>query len=175
MARVEADKLRDETARLRDEVAGLRDEARTLAKALRETQAREKRASRAAGHRARPDHPHRRRPRRRAAPAAGPAGRGRADRRRGPGGVAKEARQVDDARLWLLLETIGQAAIGLRRELALEPTTILPGDFVADEAAATGRAVPTGGERGRWRPTTRSAWTGCSRCRRRTWSSTATT
>jgi hypothetical protein len=31
---------------------------------------------------------------------------------------AKEARAVDDARLWLLLETIGQAAVGLRRELA---------------------------------------------------------
>jgi predicted RNA-binding protein with PIN domain len=49
--------------------------------------------------------------------------------------TAKEARQVDDARLWLLLETIGQAAQGLRRELALEPTTLLPADVVADEAA----------------------------------------
>ena len=34
---------------------------------------------------------------------------------------AKDARAVDDARLWLLLETIGQAAVGLRRELALGP------------------------------------------------------
>jgi predicted RNA-binding protein with PIN domain len=42
---------------------------------------------------------------------------------------------VDDARLWLLLETIGQAASGLRRELALEPADRLPADFVADAAA----------------------------------------
>ena len=49
--------------------------------------------------------------------------------------AAKEARAVDDARLWLLLETIGQAAVGLRRELALEPATKLPADFVADTAA----------------------------------------
>src|SRR6266511_876083 len=48
---------------------------------------------------------------------------------------AKEARQVDDARLWLLLETIGQAAVGLRRELALEPSSLLPADLVAAETA----------------------------------------
>jgi predicted RNA-binding protein with PIN domain len=50
--------------------------------------------------------------------------------------TAKEARQVDDARLWLLLETIGQAAQGLRRELALEPTSVLPADVVAAGSAA---------------------------------------
>jgi predicted RNA-binding protein with PIN domain len=49
--------------------------------------------------------------------------------------TAKGARAVDDARLWLLLETIGRAAVGLRRELALEPTDQLPADFVADTHA----------------------------------------
>jgi predicted RNA-binding protein with PIN domain len=48
---------------------------------------------------------------------------------------AKDARAADDARLWLLLETIGQAASGLRRELALGPTDKLPADFVADTSA----------------------------------------
>src|SRR6185312_6220361 len=48
---------------------------------------------------------------------------------------AKEARANDDARLWLLLETIGQAAVGLRRELALDPTDRVPADFVAETAA----------------------------------------
>src|SRR6266545_3507226 len=81
VARVEADKLRDELARLR---AGLA-EAEATAGANRQS--------------------------------------------------AKEARQVDDARLWLLLETIGQAAVGLRRELALEPSSLLPADLVAAETA----------------------------------------
>jgi predicted RNA-binding protein with PIN domain len=49
--------------------------------------------------------------------------------------TAKDARAVDDARLWLLLETIGRAAVGLRRELALEPTDQSPADFVADNHA----------------------------------------
>src|SRR5690606_36914939 len=46
-----------------------------------------------------------------------------------------ELRAVDDARLWLLLETIGQAAVGLRRELALDPADRLPADFVAAQHA----------------------------------------
>jgi predicted RNA-binding protein with PIN domain len=37
--------------------------------------------------------------------------------------------------MWLLLETIGQAAVGLKRELALEPASKLPADFVADTSA----------------------------------------
>ncbi|MGW5673442.1 NYN domain-containing protein, partial [Micromonospora sp. NPDC003776] len=56
---------------------------------------------------------------------------------------AKEARSVDDAKLWLLLETIGQAAVGLRRELALDPVDRMPADFVADafaDQAATTQA-----------------------------------
>jgi predicted RNA-binding protein with PIN domain len=47
---------------------------------------------------------------------------------------ARDTRSADDARLWLLVETIGQAAQGLRRELALGPPTELPGDRVASDA-----------------------------------------
>ena len=134
MARVEAEKLRDELARLRDETAGLREEVRTLGKGLREAQARERKANemlatekgRAARHAA--DHDAElRRLRAKLAEAETAAGAQRQS--------AKDARAVDDARLWLLLETIGQAAVGLRRELALEPADRLPADFVADASA----------------------------------------
>lgn len=137
VARVEADKLRGEAARLRDEVGTLREEARQTARTLRETQARERRATELlATERGRltrnaADHDAElRRLRARLAEAESVVGATRA--------TAKETRQVDDARLWLLLETIGQAALGLRRELALEPASILPGDVVADEYAGRG-------------------------------------
>jgi predicted RNA-binding protein with PIN domain len=134
VARVEADKLRDELARVREELGQLREEARTTAKALRESQTAHKRAAdllatekgRAA--RAATDHEAElRRLRARLAEAEAAAATGKQ--------AAKEARAVDDARLWLLLETIGQAASGLRRELALGPTDKLPADFVADTSA----------------------------------------
>jgi predicted RNA-binding protein with PIN domain len=134
VARVEAEKLRDELARLREEAAGLREENRALSRSFREVQAREKRAAellsteRGRLNRANADHEAEvRRLRGRLADAEAAAGANRQ--------TAKEARQVDDARLWLLLETIGQAAVGLRRELALEPTSVLPADLVAAEAA----------------------------------------
>jgi predicted RNA-binding protein with PIN domain len=134
VARVEADKLRDELARLREEAAGLRDENRTLSRSVRELQGKEKRASELLAiekgrlNRAVADHDAElRRLRARLAEAEATAGANRQS--------AKEARQVDDARLWLLLETIGQAAVGLRRELALEPTHLLPADVVAAESA----------------------------------------
>ncbi|OLE25535.1 MAG: hypothetical protein AUG44_15665 [Actinobacteria bacterium 13_1_20CM_3_71_11] len=135
VAKVEADKLRDELARLRDEAAGLREENRTLGRSVRELQAKEKRASELVATekgrlaRALADHDAElRRLRARLAEAEATAGANRQN--------AKEARQVDDARLWLLLETIGQAAVGLRRELALEPSHLLPADVVAAESAA---------------------------------------
>jgi predicted RNA-binding protein with PIN domain len=134
VARVEAEKLRDELARLREELGQLREEHRQLTRALRETQARERRANellatergRAARAAADAD-AELRRARARLAEAEAAVGAARAS--------AKEARSVDDARLWLLLETIGQAALGLRRELALEPAERLPADFVADAFA----------------------------------------
>jgi predicted RNA-binding protein with PIN domain len=134
VARVEADKLRDELNRLRAEAGSLRDEVRTLGRTLREVQAKERktaemlatekgRATRAAAD----AEAELRRLRNKLLEAELAASGARTH--------AKESRAVDDVRLWLLLETIGQAAVGLRRELALEPATKLPADFVADAAA----------------------------------------
>jgi predicted RNA-binding protein with PIN domain len=146
VARVEADKLRDELARVREELGQLREESRVLGRSLREVQAREKKASemlatekgRAA--RTAADHDAElRRLKARLAEAEATVGSARQ--------TAKEARSVDDARLWLLLETIGQAAVGLRRELALEPTDARPADYVAEShadrpgVASTARAL----------------------------------
>jgi predicted RNA-binding protein with PIN domain len=134
VARVEADKLRDELSRVREELGQLREEARATSRALRESQAAAKRSSellatekgRAA--RIHTDHDAEvRRLKTRLAEAETMAASGKQ--------AAKDARAVDDARLWLLLETIGQAASGLRRELALGPTDKLPADFVADTSA----------------------------------------
>jgi len=134
VARVEADKLRDELGKLRDEAATLRDDVRALSRQLRDLQAKERKASdmlaseRGRATRAASDHEAEvRRLRAKLAEAETAAGSARQS--------AKDARAVDDVRLWLLLETIGQAAVGLRRELALDPADKLPGDFVADAAA----------------------------------------
>jgi len=134
VARVEADKLRDELARVREELGQLREESRSTARALRESQAAQKRASdllaTEKGRTARTTQDHEaevRRLKTRLAEAESAAANGKQS--------AKDARAVDDARLWLLLETIGQAASGLRRELALGPTDKLPADFVADAHA----------------------------------------
>ena len=53
--------------------------------------------------------------------------------------AARETRQADEARLWLLLDTLTGAAQGLRRELALTPTDDRPADSVAASRAAPGR------------------------------------
>jgi predicted RNA-binding protein with PIN domain len=112
----------------------LREEARTTAKALRESQAAHKRASdllateKGRTGRIKDDHDAElRKLRAKLAEAETLAASGKQ--------TAKEARAVDDARLWLLIETIGQAASGLRRELALGPTDKRPADFVAETAA----------------------------------------
>jgi predicted RNA-binding protein with PIN domain len=140
VVKVEAEKLRDELAKLRDEAAGMRDELRTLRRQVRELVTREKKATdmlaaekgRAA--RVVADHDAEiRRLRARLSEAESAAGAVRQ--------AARDARQVADARLWLLLETIGQAAVGLRRELALDPADRLPADFVADTAADRPGAV----------------------------------
>jgi predicted RNA-binding protein with PIN domain len=148
VARHEADKLRDELARVRDELSGLRDESRGMTKALREAQAKERKATellateKGRATRAAADHDAElRRLRAKLAEAETTAGAARQ--------TAKDARAVDDARLWLLLETIGQAALGLRRELALEPTDLRPADVVADEAADRPDAAAGVGQRAR--------------------------
>jgi len=134
VAKVEADKLRDELARVREELGTLREEARSTGKALREAQAAQKRASdllateKGRASRVAADHDAEvRRLKARLAEAETLAATGKQS--------AKDARAADDARLWLLIETIGQAASGLRRELALGPSEKLPADFVADAAA----------------------------------------
>jgi predicted RNA-binding protein with PIN domain len=134
VAKVEAEKLRDELTRLRAEADGLRDEVRGLTRSLREAQARERKAGellsteRGRASRSAADaEAEQRRLRTRLADAELAASGART--------AAKEARSVDDARLWLLLETIGQAAAGLRRDLALQPPQRLPADYIADEVA----------------------------------------
>lgn len=142
VARVEADKLRDELARVREELGQIREEARVAARSLREVQAREKKASdmlateKGRATRAAADHDAElRRLKARLAEAEATVGSARQ--------TAKEARSVDDARLWLLLETIGQAAVGLRRELALEPTDARPADYVAELHAERPGSAPS--------------------------------
>lgn len=49
---------------------------------------------------------------------------------------AREGRSGDDMRLWLLLDTVVQAAQGLRRELALTPTDERPADSVVAPSGA---------------------------------------
>jgi predicted RNA-binding protein with PIN domain len=48
----------------------------------------------------------------------------------------RTGRDVDDARLRLLLDTVTEAAAGIRRELALPPGTLRPADAVASTADA---------------------------------------
>ncbi len=54
---------------------------------------------------------------------------------------SRTEREVDDARLWLLVDTLVQAASGVRRELSLSPPTMRPGDAVESAGAAGGRRV----------------------------------
>jgi predicted RNA-binding protein with PIN domain len=134
MARVEVEKLRDELAKAHHELSGVREENRANAKALREAQAALKKAtdslSAEKGRLAKNAADHEAEIRRI---------RGRlAEAEASTSSVRQEARQqraVDEARMWLLLETIGQAAVSLRRELALDPATILPADVVAEDYA----------------------------------------
>lgn len=60
---------------------------------------------------------------------------------------ARAGRDVDDARLWLLVETINSAAAGIRRELSLPPPVTRPADVVTagDGEARTARTVPDAG------------------------------
>jgi predicted RNA-binding protein with PIN domain len=134
VAKVEAEKLRDELNRLRTEADALRDEVRALTRSVRDLTAREKKAAEMLA-------TERGRASRAASDADAELRRVRAkllDAELAASGArssAKEGRAVADARLWLLLETIGQAAAGLRRELAIEPASKLPADYVADSAA----------------------------------------
>jgi predicted RNA-binding protein with PIN domain len=50
--------------------------------------------------------------------------------------AAREGRGSDDARVWLLLDTLVNAAAGLRRELAVPPPTQRPADRIQQAGAA---------------------------------------
>ncbi|MEO8888919.1 MAG: NYN domain-containing protein, partial [Jatrophihabitantaceae bacterium] len=52
---------------------------------------------------------------------------------------ARTDRDVDDARLWLLLQTLTDAAAGVRRELSLSPTSMRPADVVPTAGTDGGR------------------------------------
>jgi predicted RNA-binding protein with PIN domain len=54
--------------------------------------------------------------------------------------AAREGRSLADARVRLLLDTVVEAATGLRRELALPPTEVRPADLVQDGGAPGGHA-----------------------------------
>ena len=61
--------------------------------------------------------------------------------------ASRAGRVTDEMRLWLLLETLGNATQGLRRELALGPPDALPGDVVAAAAeAAAGSRTKAGAQ-----------------------------
>ncbi len=130
VAKIETEKLRAELAKLRDEMTTVQTEARETAKALREAQAAAKRSAellsieKGRATKAASDFDAELRKLRSKLSDAEAA---KDDVRH----TAREARAMDEARLWLLLETIGQAAVGLRRELALDPAQMLPGDAVA--------------------------------------------
>jgi predicted RNA-binding protein with PIN domain len=147
-ARADLDKLRVEAASARAEADELRVRVRELTKALRASEQDAKRAQdalatergRAAASSSTQDAELRRlRSRLTDVEAELDAARS----------ATREGRAVDEARLWLLLETISQAAQGLRRELALNPADQLPADLVAASAAATG---------GEHHPANRQSW-----------------
>jgi predicted RNA-binding protein with PIN domain len=141
-AQAEVEKLRAELSEQRTALDSLRTEQRTLSRGLRETEKRARRAEellateKGRAHRATADHEAElRRLRTRVADAEAAVAASRS--------ATREGRAVDDARLWLLLETLTGAARGLSRELALDPADRTPADFVAASHATTGGTQPT--------------------------------
>jgi predicted RNA-binding protein with PIN domain len=133
-AEAEAARLREQVNRLVAEAGQLRDQVRQLTRALRDAEEQQRRTAqllateKGRAQRAAADHDAEvRRLRARLAETEAALDTARQ--------AGREGRAVDEARLWLLLETISQASQGLRRELALEPADKLPADFVAATAA----------------------------------------
>ncbi|WP_026929303.1 NYN domain-containing protein [Glycomyces tenuis] len=62
--------------------------------------------------------------------------------------AGREADRLADSRLWLLMETLSGTAIGLRRELGLEPVAERPADYVAEEHCAEPDTREAEGSRG---------------------------
>ncbi|GAA3397875.1 NYN domain-containing protein [Cryptosporangium minutisporangium] len=145
-AKADADKLRSDLAGVRAEADELRGRVRELAKALRDSEQDVRRLTDAVSTE---------RGRVAAASSASDAEIRRLRTRLADAEreleVAKSAsragRVTDETRLWLLLETIGNATQGLRRELAVAPPDTLPGDVVAaSSAAAAGSRTKAGGQ-----------------------------
>jgi predicted RNA-binding protein with PIN domain len=142
IAERDAEKLRVELTQVRAEAEELRRRHHGLTKELRELKRRERKVSDALssekGRLKQADENHRLETRRlksqldESLKALERARRG-----------ARDTRALNESRLWLLLETIGGAAQGLRRELALEPAEWAPADFIAEhDAVRPGQAVP---------------------------------
>lgn len=139
-AEAEAARLREQVSGLAAEAGQLRDQVRQLGKSLRDVEDQQRRTAqllateKGRAQRAAADHDAEvRRLRARLAEAE--------SAREAARQAGREGRAVDEARLWLLLETISQASQGLRRELALEPADKLPADFVAASAATAGNGA----------------------------------
>lgn len=131
--RAEADRLRTELRGARSEADDLRRRVRDAGEQLRRSEravaaasasAAGERAAAAAAASAAEAELRRQRARASAAEEAGEATRR----------AAREGRSVDGLRLRLLLDTVVEAATGLRRELALPATTLRPADLVAGPA-----------------------------------------
>ena len=132
-------------------------------------------ARRARGRRHRPARP-RRPPRRPASASCARPGPGSPGREAEAGSARRAARaERDEAtlRARLLLDTVVDAAAGLRRELALPPAA---GRRATGSSAASRRGRRARARRRvRWAPTAPRCWSSTSRCRARGCSSTATT
>jgi predicted RNA-binding protein with PIN domain/uncharacterized protein YoxC len=145
-AKADTDKLRSDLTTVRAEADELRARVRELSRALRDAEQDVRRLADAVSTE-----------RGRAAAAASTSD---AELRRVRGRLAdaeqevetarsasRAGRSTDDAKLWLLLETIANATKGLRRELAVAAPDTLPGDAVAaavGSASATGRTRQNG-------------------------------
>lgn len=134
IAEREAEKLRVELSEMRAEAEDLRRRHHGLTKELREIKRRERKVSDALSSergRLKQAEENHRLEAKRLSSQLDETVKALERARRG----ARDARSLNESRLWLLLETIGGAAQGLRRELALEPSQQSPADFVADKVA----------------------------------------
>jgi predicted RNA-binding protein with PIN domain len=136
---------REQLGRLREELAAARSEVAAVTRLLREEKGGRRRAERVAREAEQ-------RAEQAATSAAAATAAADADVRRMRSRVAdaeaaveaarravREGRSLEDSRLRLLLDTVVEAASGLRRELALPPRTDRPADFV--DAAEPGEAT----------------------------------
>lgn len=137
-ARADIDRLRAEAATLRSEADDLRRQLRDARQRARQAEATtQQTVAAAAGQRAAADAAtaaaaaESRRLRRRLAELEASVGAGRRE--------SRDSRGAQDARLGILLDTVIEAAAGLRRELALPPTSTRPADTVASASMGRGR------------------------------------